>query len=53
MDKLETVSANLRKLRKVVDNGIVQESEYNKLVKKCNSTHAIDANKLVKKLTTI
>ena len=37
LDKLKTVPFNLRKLSNVVNNGVVKETVYNKLITKVNS----------------
>ena len=48
IDKLKTVPTGLSKLGNVVDNDVVKETVYDKLVEKVNIIDATDTNELVK-----
>ena len=47
LDKLQTATVDLSKLRNVVENDVVKKTVYDELVKKFN---AIDASKLITKI---
>ena len=53
IDKLETVSTELRKLSNIVDKGVAEKTIHDKLVTKGNNIDTNDTSKLVKKQNTI